>query len=90
MANQTNTNPRRYDTAGVAICTDPTKILEMVWVNPTADGDDLVLTNIASGDTLIERKGKAGTDQFVLNVPTVFHQLYLTTIDGGVLEVTVD
>jgi hypothetical protein len=90
MANQTNTNPRRYDTAGVAICTDPTKILEMVWTGTKADGDDLVLTSIASGDTLVAREGKAGIDQFVINVPTVYPQLYLTTIGGGVLEVTVE
>ena len=89
MANQTNTNPKRYDTAGVAIVTVPTKILEMVWSNPVADGDDLVLTDIASGSTLIARKGKASESQIILNIPTVYPRLYLTTIGSGVLEVTV-
>jgi len=89
MANQEDTNPKRLDTAAVAINTDPTKILEMVWTNITGDGDDLVLTDIASGSTLVARKGKAGVDQIVLNVPTVYPRLYLTTIDSGVLEVTV-
>jgi hypothetical protein len=89
MANQTKTNPRRYDTGGIAISTSPIRILEMVWVDPDSDGHSLVITDVASGVTLIERTAKASTDKIVLNVPTVYPRIYLDTIQSGTLEVTV-
>lgn len=88
MANNTNSNPKYIDTAG-EIITNPTMVLSMKWVSIDANGDDLVIKDTSAGNTLYTCVGQAGVDQFVINTPTVIPKLYVSTIDSGILEITV-